>query len=376
MTRTHLKTVAIVTGHDQPMLFKGQQAFNKLIKQIEKKRVQLADWEATIPLYQQKYASELLPLVVSLMDMQVKFLHSLDRASDHKEMKKSERAMIASLIVELAGELLASRDDKELKAVYNKHSNSDYDKKEAANIKGMKSMMEDVLGVDLGDDLDTSSPEELLKRVQAQMEEEWAQNNAERQAWEALQPKRKKSAKQLAKEARQQAEEQQVSQSIREVYRKLVSALHPDREPDIQERKRKTALMQRVNEAYEKRNLLQLLKLQLELEHIDQATVNNISEDCLKHYNKILKEQLAELEQEIFHVEGGFMAQFGINPFDRVSPGTIMRDLATEIVGVQHTIRDLKKDVIAFEDIKKVKAWLKKVQREAAKMDDYGDCPF
>lgn len=377
MTRTHLKTVAVVTGHDQPRLSKGQQAFNKLIKQIEKKRVQLADWETAIPLYQQKYTSELLPLVMSLMDMQVKFLHSLDRASDHKEMKESERGMITSLIVELAGELLASRDDKELKAIYNKHSNSDYDKKEAANIKGMKSMMEDVLGVDLGDDLDMSSPEDLLKRVEAQMEEEWAQDNAERQAWEALQPKRKKkSAKQLAKEAQQQAEEQQVSQSIREVYRKLVSALHPDREPDIQERKRKTTLMQRVNEAYEKRNLLQLLKLQLELEHIDQATINNISEDRLKHYNKILKEQLAELEQEIFHVEGGFMAQFGINPFDRVSPGAIMRDLAAEIVGVQHTIRDLKKDVIAFEDIKKVKAWLKKVQREAAKMDDYGDCPF
>lgn len=376
MTRTHLKTIAVVTGHDQPKLSKGQQAFNKLIKQIEKKRAQLADWETATPLYQQKYSSELLPLVKDLMDMQVKFLHCLDRACEHKEMKKSERGMITGLIVDLAGELLAARDDTELKAVYNKHSHSDFDKKEAANLKGMKSMMEDVLGVDLGDDFDMSSPEELFKRAQAQMEEEWAQGNAERQAWKERQSKRKKSAKQLAREAKQQAEEQQVSQSIREVYRKLASALHPDREPDAQERKRKTALMQRVNEAYEKRNLLQLLKLQLELEHIDQATVNNISEDRLKHYNKILKEQLGELDQEIFHVEGGFMAQFGINPFDRVSPGTIMRDLATEIVGVQHTIRDLKKDVLAFEDIKKVKAWLKKVQREAAKMDDYGGCPF
>jgi len=376
MTRTHLKTVAVVTGHDQPRLSKGQQAFNKLIKQIEKKRAQLADWETAIPLYQQKYTSELLPLTKGLMDIQVEFLHSLDRASDHKEIKKSERGMIASLIVDLAGDLLFARDDAELKAVYNKHSHSDYDKKEAANIKGMKSMMEDVLGVDLGDDFDMSSPEELLKRVQAQMAEELEQENAERQAWEVLRPKRKKSAKQLAKEAQLKAEEQQVSLSIREVYRKLASALHPDRETDTQERKRKTALMQRVNEAYEKRDLLQLLKLQLELEHIDQATVNNISEDRLKHYNKILKEQLEELDQEIFHVEGGFMAQFGINPFDSVSPGTIMRDLATEIAGVQHTIRDLKKDVIAFEDIKKVKAWLKKVRREAARMDDYGGCLF
>ncbi len=134
--------------------------------------------------------------------------------------------------------------------------------------------------------------------------------------------------------------------------------------------------MQRVNQAYEKRNLLQLLKLQLELEHIDQNAINNISEDRLKHYNKVLKEQLAELELEILHVEGVFMAQFGIDPFEKVSPGTIMRNLANDIAEVQHTIRDIKKDVLAFEDIKKVKAWLKKIQREAAKMDDYGDCPF
>jgi len=376
MTRTHVKTVAVVTGHDQPQLSKGQQAFNKLIKQIEKKRVQLSDWETAIPLYQQKYASELLPLVKDLMDMQVEFMHSLDRASDHKEMKKSERGVIASLIVDLAGELLASRDDTELKAIYNKHSNSDYDSKEAANIKGMKSMLEDVLGVELGDDLDMSSPEDLFKRVEAQMKEEWAQHHADRQAWEESRPKRKKSAKQLAKEARQQAEEQQISLSIREVYRKLASALHPDRETDLKERERKTALMQRVNQAYEKRNLLLLLQLQLELEHIDQNAVNNISEDRLKHYNKILKEQLAELEQEILHVEDEFTAQFGIDPFEKISPGTIMRDLATEIVGIQHTIRDIKKDVLAFEDIKKVKAWLKKIRRHAIEMDDFDDCPF
>ena len=78
--------------------------------------------------------------------------------------------------------------------------------------------------------------------------------------------------------------------------------------------------MQRVNQAYDKNNLLQLLELQLELEHIDQSAIDNISEDRLKHYNKILKDQLAELEQEIVHVEGGFRAQFGISPFVEVSP--------------------------------------------------------
>lgn len=382
MAKTHLKVVAVVSGHDQPKLSKGQQAFNKLIEQIEKKRAQLADWEAAILRYQKKYAGELLPLVDDLMDRQVRMVHCLDRASVKKGLSKTERSAIAGLIVDLADQLLANRDDAELKDIYNKHSHSDYDQEEAEDIKHMKSVMEGVLGVDIGDDLDVSSGEDLLKRLQAKMQEEWAQENAKRQTWEERRPKRKKTAKQLAKEAQQQAEEQQISLSIREVYRKLASALHPDRETDIRERERKTALMQRVNEAYEKRNLLQLLKLQLELEHIDQNTVNNISEDRLKHYNKILKEQLVELEQEIFHVEDEFVMQFNIDPFQKVSPRTIMRYLTGEITEVQHAIRDIEKDMLEFEDIKKFKAWLKKMRRQAAEMDDFADfddlkdCPF
>jgi hypothetical protein len=34
----------------------------------------------------------------------------------------------------------------------------------------------------------------------------------------------------------------------------------------------------------------------------------------LKHYNKILREQLCELDQEILHVEDGFGHAYGIPP--------------------------------------------------------------
>lgn len=367
MNRSHIKTVVIATGRDLPQLSKGQKAFNALIKQIEKKRAVLAAWESAIPPYQQKYASELLPLVESSVDLQIEMVHCLDRASEQKGLTKTERSMIKDLIVELAGNLVDSRNDEDLKALYNKHSHADYDSEEADYIMGIKSIMEEALGFELGDDVDWNSPEDVMMRAQAQMEEQMAQ--------QPERPAKKKSARQLAKEAQQEAEEKQISQSIREVYRKLTSALHPDREPDPQERERKTALMQRANQAYEKNNLLQLLELQLELEHIDQSAINNLSDDRLKHYNKILKEQLGELDQEIFHVEGGFMAQFGIHPFARVTPGTLMRHLATDIVGIQHAIRDLKKDLLVFEDIKKLKAWLKNI-RNQSEMDYFDDMPF
>ncbi len=133
--------------------------------------------------------------------------------------------------------------------------------------------------------------------------------------------------------------------------------------------------MQRANRAYDKNNLLELLELQLELEHIDQSAINDISEDRLKHYNKILKDQLAELDQEVLHIEGGFRAQFGISPFVEVTPGTILRDLASDIVGLQLAIRDLKRDLHVFDDIKKFKTWLKNMRRRS-RMDGFDDFCF
>lgn len=86
---------------------------------------------------------------------------------------------------------------------------------------------------------------------------------------------------------------------MREVYRKLASALHPGREPDERQREAKTALMQRVNQAYEANDLLVLLELQLQIEQIDASQIANASEQRLKHYNKVLSDQLTELKLEL-----------------------------------------------------------------------------
>ena len=120
---------------------------------------------------------------------------------------------------------------------------------------------------------------------------EQADNQAQEQL-EAPVKQGKKTKKQLEKEAHQQEEEALASKSVQEVYRKLVAALHPDREPDPDEQKRKTELMQRVNIAYGKKDLLLLLALQLEIEQIDPAHLNHIADSRLKYFNKILKEQL------------------------------------------------------------------------------------
>src|SRR5487761_2129181 len=316
MLKIQSKTLSIVTGKDHPHLSKEQKVFNTLIKKIEERRASLAVWQEIIPVYRKQYTSDFIPLLDTLQEIQIKLVHCLDRACDRKGLTSSERRMLHELISGMAADLALERNDEALKNIYNKHSGSDLDEEEAASLDGLKSMLEEVIGVDLGDDLDMSNPEEILKRARAHMHEQQAQSEAGQQAREERQATRKKTAKQIAKESKQQEEELQTSQSIRELYRKLASALHPDREPDPQERERKTHLMQRINQAYDKKNLLLLLELQLELEHIDQNTINNITASRLKHYNKILKEQLNELEHEIFVTEDMFKLQFDISPFE------------------------------------------------------------
>ncbi|WP_028215172.1 J domain-containing protein [Paraburkholderia mimosarum] len=359
MTKTS-RTVAVAHDHNKAALSKGQKAFNSAIRQIEKRRKRLRAWESVTPVFQQQYVNELLPLEQTASTLQIRMVHCLDRA--YERLTKAERRKVALVIVDLAGDLIGEDDGEgeSLKAIFDKYSPTSYDSQVAAEVDGMKFMFETVFGVDLGDDLDLSSPEDLLQRAGAhfqQAQTEWDAQNAERDARRA---KRKKSSRQQAAEARAQEQQAKINLSIREVYRKLASELHPDRETDAQERERKTRLMQRVNEAYQKNNLLQLLELQLELEHIDQHALNSMSEERLKHYNVILKEQIRELDQEVLHVESAFRHAYGIDPFEPVSPDTVLRNLAGDLKELQLNIRTLEQDLLAFEDIKNLKLWLKR----------------
>ena len=369
------KSLSIAGAANKAQLSKGQKTFNALIKQIEQGRARLAAWEIAIPRYQQKHAAELQPLLDKAQALEINIVHALDKAHDQPGLTKTERRKIAFVITDRADDLLAGTDDAILKALYNKYSGLDYDEVQAEDNATLKSAVEEMFGFDLGDDFDLSSPEGFNEQAQAKLRQQQAEQDAARQARLDSKAERKKTPKQLAKEAREQADEQQLKLSIREIYRKLASALHPDREPDPKERERKTALMQKVNQAYDKNNLLLLLELQLELEQIDQDHLKNVSEERLKHYNKILREQLGELHHEIIRVEAGFMAQYMLDPFEEPDPNTVIKYLTVEIAEVNREMREIQRDLLLFEDVAKLKVWLKRV-RLPSKRDRFDDIPF
>lgn len=350
---------------DQPNLSKGQRAFNTLVKQIESSRQLLAQWQAVMLTYQQKVASDYQPLVHTFQQHQADMVRALDRAWNQRGLSKTERRVVQEIICRLAEHLIVDTGDDTIKDIYNKHSDIDFDSEEAAAVDSMKAAVEEMFDMEFGVDADLDSPEAILAQLHEQMEKE----NLRRQEEQGQRSQKKKTAKQRAREEKLKAEADETSLSIREVYRKLVSALHPDREPNAQERARKTALMQRVNQAYDKKDLLQLLELQLELEHIDARTIAGLSEDRLKHFNKILRDQLAELEQEIWHVENPLREQFRFSPNRSLAPDAVLPLLMRDIAEMRRRIQRLQEEILVPRDLATFKLWIKMRRRDIETLD-------
>lgn len=341
-------------------LTKAQKTFNSLIKKIGVQRTALADWMAGMETFHQTYNHDLVPLLDQEAALRRAFAVQLDRVYDQKGVTKAKKRTLSMLIAGISEAILVREPDPEAKVLYYKHTQSDWDEEQAQWQAAMKAQLEASFGVELEDEMDLSSPEGILAEIQRTLA---AQDEARQQAKQARQkttPKKQTAAqaKQAEKEAAQAAAQKEMSLSIREVYRKLASALHPDREPDPAEKTRKTTLMQAVNEAYDKSDLLKLLELQLAIEQIDQDHLANVNPVRLTHYIAILREQLAELECEINHMKAPFAEQFSALHLSLLTPKKVLRYLADDIEGCKQTVAQLQHELHQISTPELVPAWL------------------
>ena len=353
---------------------KAQKAFNRLIEKIEAQRQALAAWQAFLPQFQQRVAAEVEPLQQRGLAARWSLAMLFDNAHDRAGTTKREQAKLASLVLDLCAELLQSADEEDpaLIALHDKHSHASLAERKEEESRFLMDMAETMFGVDLDDGQDLSSPETLRAALHRKMQEQHSAQ-AELTAQAAAVPPRRKSAKALAKEAQIAAQAQAATMSVREIYRKLASALHPDRETDDAERVRKTALMQQVNQAYAKADLLRLLELQIEAEQIDLASLGAISEQRLGHYNQVLAEQSAQLDHEIDALTLPYQHQTGAFG-GSLKPETLSRTLDGDLAQLRHDARRIEHDLKRLQDRAMLKAWLRgvKVQhrRSGADSDD------
>ncbi|PXW86406.1 hypothetical protein C8R34_11412 [Nitrosomonas sp. Nm84] len=369
MPHLKVKVVRIEESQQHACLSPAQKKFNGLIQKIDAQKKLLATWQETIPQYQQKIASKLMPLHDTFRDHQAEMVMLLDTLYTTQKFAHNQQDKIAHLITTISETLISQHGRDDLKPLYDYYSGQNYDDAALENSEMthelLKSMFEQKFGVELDDEeFDFSDFEGTSARLAEKMQEQEQRTRESRS-------KRKKFAKQLAEEARKQEEDAIVSKSIQAVYRQLVATLHPDRELDPAERERKTELMQKVTVAYGKRDLLQLLELQLNVEQIDQNKINNIADDRLKHYNTILQNQLEELQQEVMQMELSIKRMTGLAPYEHLSPKRLFVLLNEDIRRLQNQISRIQHDLMLFNDVKQFKSWLKSYRIPAPEFDPF-----
>lgn len=336
-----------------------QQRFAKLVKEAARLKDAVRAWSQALPGLH-RAIGEHEHLARTHRGVVADLVRLLDRSFTHPSLSKRERAFLRRILCDTARDVLATGDLADVKAIYNRHSRGDFDAEaaaaEAMQAQVMRGVLETELGLDFGR-ADLRTVEELRAAALAQVDELEREEARREEAAEARRTRRKRPAREVAAEARREAERAQVGKALQDVYRKLAVALHPDLEQDPAERARKTLLMQQVNVAYEQKDLLALLELQLRFEQIDEAQLGALAGDRLERYNRLLAEQVAQLKEELAEIELPWRMQLDA-PTGRLAPARVRRALDEDLRGLAFELASARADLQRLADPAALKAWI------------------
>ncbi len=367
------QSVIQIENNDNKLLSKSQKEFNRLIKKIEKTGQELAEYKATAMRLQERVQKDLVPVQRQYAEQLANLVKIMDRAFDSGFFKKAEKKKLSDWILKNAFALIDDHGMDDLKAIYDKHDEDGFDAtNQMANEQigeSMREMMKMMFGIEIDDDADVSSPELLEAQIKAKMAEKQMNFDPFGQHQHTERPKTKK---QIEREDKQKLEATNITKAVRTIYMDLVKAFHPDRETDEAEKARKTEIMHRITEAYEKNDLLALFKLQLEFNRIDRDHLDRLAEDQLKYYNKILKQQVAELEEELEQLQMQLQAMSGRQSYYIPSATQIELQLSSDINALKKDINALKKEAKQLQDNDILRLWLKNYKVKKSR-DAFGD---
>ena len=339
-----------------------QKLFNQLLTKIEKTSKDMEELKRLSDAHRPERSKKLEALRLQERQANEKMVLFLDqRLQTPKGLSKKQQSDVGYVASALA-EMLAMMGppSPELEAALKRLLPQDddfdeYDEEEEAlddhEKEHLKGMVSDMLGIEIDDDAAFDSPEAFMAEAMRKMQ---AGHEAAQQAHQAKQAKRKKSAKQKLAEQ----ETMDADMALRTIYRKLASALHPDREPNEAERARKTQLMGRVNAANDAKDLLTLLRLQLEIEQIDPLAIASMADEKLRHFNRMLKDQHKTVLQEFQILEFRLRDEWQLG-YGQITLQSLHASMRSESQRMQRQVEHMQADLQWIQDDKNLKAWAK-----------------
>lgn len=339
MTQT---TSVLRIGNSKTDLNKRQKEFNRLTEKIEQLDLLIPELKEAYDQILERIPKELNPLVREYQTCRVEMVHIMDRTYSADLFRKIYQDKLAYLITETSFDLIVNHGFEELRPVYDRYSDTDFDSALAEYRQRNEKSEEPTVLIE----------ENALSLIDFhELDEEQKQRLKEEQRF------------QRAKEqGKLNLEKQKTTRSVRKVYMDLVKAFHPDRETNEAEKVRKTGIMQQVTTAYQENNLMELLKLQIELERIDQDHLENLGKDQLTYYNKVLLQQVEDLELEKEQIQQQIAAVCGLLPKHVNSLTTAIVKFNTNINEVKAEIKDIKNTLKIWVVPSRLKAFLKTYQ--------------
>jgi len=360
----------IISPQKQKPLNKQQQAFNRLVKRIEKLRQELAKTSADLDEKLNYYGKHIHPLEQELITMRkeaVKLLFSF--YTDKKPLSKLQKETLKYFLSLQIKEILSldiNKPDEELERIFKSINGVSFEDESNRQFEMMKDEMEEMFE-GLGFDIDLEginkdmSQEEIMAKLKS-LEEEF---NKQQENEGFQKPPRKKTAKQLEKEEKERQLEEARNKNISSIYRQLAKALHPDLEQDEEMKMQKELLMKRLTIAYKNNDLHSMLGLEMEWIHNEEQNTDNLSNEKLAIYNQVLKEQAQDLEEQ----KNALMNHPRFLPLLRYSGfffGAESVNLPKEKRQLEETLRSIKTSISNL----KGKEALKEVKEIIREIDD------
>lgn len=366
--------VSIQNNSEDVVLQKEQKRFNKLTADISRRRKELLELNDAITQLKINYVKKIVPVQNKHSELIQEMIYLADENFDNKIFTKADRKSICVLLDESIGSLDEQYVNDRIKDIFARRLGENFDdvviEANSFATNRTKEFLNEMFGMDVDCD-DNVSQEELMHRVRQKfMEQEEQERLREEQS-----PKRKKSAKTLAKEAREKEAEKHQSQSMREVYRQLAKSLHPDRVANDEDYETKTKLMQEVNAAYEKDDLLTLLEIQLKIEQISQENIDGVALEKLKHFNVVLKKQFDELNMELHNVSTQLSMEFpNLNLYGALTSKKIEMHIRSRIKQTKQIVEDLQAHLEFWKmDIKLFRMYIREAVDLNQANDDFTD---
>ncbi len=291
------KNLQIVTCKNQ-VLSKNQKTFNKLTSEISRLQKLIETTYNQNELLLNIYSEKITPLENKETELKIEIAKALSKQTEIQKYSKKQLENIGEAISFLLDEVFRNRAaDEETIALYNKWAEVSYEEEMEKQKAEVGQMFKEMTGMDVNID-DFMNEESVGEAAQKLREDMENKKQKEKEEWERKQKNKKKSTKQLEAEMAKELEEKQTLKSIRNIYISLAKTLHPDTETEPDKKAEKEELMKKVTAAYNNKDITTLFKLEMEWVNLETRNIENLTEEKLKLYNNVLKEQLQDLRTE------------------------------------------------------------------------------